>query len=149
MAKVEKSILIHVPTEKVFAFMNDPRNLPEIWPSMVEVKNAILNSIGGYDFEWVYKMGGMHFNGASKTTECIPNKRIITESTKGIQSRFVWNYKAEGRYTKLAVEVEYTIPIPLIGKLAEAVIAKQNEHEADTMLKNLKDRMEIEAPVPV
>jgi len=149
MAKVQKNILIHAATDKVFAFMNDPRNLPVIWPSMVEVKNAVLNSIGGYDFEWVYKMAGMHFNGASKTTEYTLNKRIITESTKGIESRFVWDYKAEGSYTKLSVEIEYKIPIPLIGKLAEAVIVKQNEHEADNMLKNLKDRMEIETPVPV
>ena len=73
---------------------------------------------------------------------------MITESTKGIESRFVWDYKPEGSYTKLSVEIEYKIPIPLIGKLAETVIVKQNEHEADTLLKNLKDRMEIEAPVP-
>jgi uncharacterized membrane protein len=149
MVKVQKNILIHAHVEKVFAFMNDPRNLPEIWPSMVEVMNPVLNSIGGYNFEWVYKMAGLHFNGASKTTEFILNKRIITESTKGIESRFVWDYKAEGSYTKLSVELEYKIPIPLIGKLAETVIVKQNEHEADTLLKNLKDRMEIEAPVPV
>ena len=148
MAKVQKNILIHASTDKVFAFMNDPRNLPEIWPSMVEVKNPVLNSIGGYDFEWVYKMAGMHFNGASKTTEWIQNKRIITQSTKGIESRFVWDYKSEGSYTRLAVEIEYKIPVPLIGKLAETVIVKQNEHEADNMLKNLKDRMEIETPVP-
>ena len=148
MAKLQKNILIHAHVEKVFAFMNDPRHLPEIWPSMMEVKNPVLNSIGGYDFEWVYKMSGLHFNGASKTTEYILNKRMITESTKGIESRFVWDYKPEGSYTKLSVEIEYKIPIPLIGKLAETVIVKQNEHEADTLLKNLKDRMEIEAPVP-
>jgi len=147
MAKLQKHIVIHAPTEKVFAFMNDPRHLPEIWPSMVEVKNTVQNSLGGYDFEWVYKMSGIHFNGASKITEHIPNKRTITESTKGIESRFVWEYKAEGSYTKLTVEIEYKIPIPLIGKLAEAVIVKQNEHEADALLKNLKDRMEIEVPV--
>lgn len=149
MAKVQKHILIHTPTEKVFAFMDDPRNLPEIWPSMVEVKNPVLNSIGGYDFEWVYKMGGLHFNGASKTTEHILNKRIVTESKKGIESRFVWDYTSEGKNTRLFVEIEYKIPIPLIGKLAEAVIVKQNEHEGEIMLKNLKDRMEIEAPIPV
>ncbi len=148
MAKVQKQILIHAPVDKVFAFMNDPRNLPQIWPSMVEVKHALLNSIGGYDFEWVYKMGGMQFHGESKTTEYVPNQRTVTESAKGIDSRFVWDYKAEGHNTRLTVEVEYKVPIPLIGKLAETIIVRQNEHEAETMLNNLKDRMEIETPIP-
>ncbi len=148
MAKVQREILIHAPVEKVFAFMNDPRNLPQIWPSMVEVKHAVVNALGGYDFDWVYKMAGVHFNGASKTTEYILNQRIITQSTKGIESRFVWNYTAEGHNTKIALEIEYTVPIPLLGKLAETVITRQNEHEADTVLNNLKDRMEIETPMP-
>ncbi len=147
MAKIQKEILIHAPVEKVFAFMSDPHNLPQIWPSMVEVKNAVQNSIGGYNFDWVYKMAGMHFNGASETTEFVQDKRIITQSTKGIESRFVWDYGVEGENTHLSVEIEYKVPIPLIGKLAEAVIVKQNEHEAENLLVNLKDRMEIETPV--
>jgi hypothetical protein len=43
----------------------------------------------------------------------------------------------------VTVQVEYTVPIPLLGKLAEAFIIKQNEHEADVMLANLKARMEV------
>jgi len=39
-------------------------------------------------------------------------------------------------------QVEYTVPVPLLGKLAEAFILKQNEHESDVMLANLKARME-------
>jgi hypothetical protein len=34
------------------------------------------------------------------------------------------------------------VPIPLIGKLAEAFIVKLNENEAETLLSNLKARME-------
>jgi hypothetical protein len=44
------------------------------------------------------------------------------------------------------VKVEYTVPLPLLGKLAEAFIVKQNEHEADVMLANLKARMEVQVP---
>jgi hypothetical protein len=44
--------------------------------------------------------------------------------------------------TKPALEVEHSIPVPLLGNLAEAVIIKQNDREMDTMLANLKARME-------
>ena len=138
MVKLQKSITINAPVEKVFTYLSDPKNLPEIWPSMIEVKDVKPAATGGYNFGWVYKMAGMRFDGASETTEEIPNQRTVTKSTKGI----VWNYAPENGGTKLTVDIEYNVPVPLLGKLAEAFIVKQNEHEADTLLSNLKTRME-------
>ena len=143
MAKITKSVTINAPVEKVYAFMSEPTNLPEIWPSMVEVKDVQPSPAGGYNFSWVYKMAGVRFDGASETTEAISNQCVVTKSTKGIESTFVWMYEPEDGGTKLTVETEYTVPIPLLGKLAEAFIVKQNQHEADVMLANLKARMEI------
>ena len=142
MAKFQKSITINAPVEKVFSYLSDPKNLPEIWPSMVEIKDVKPSPAGGYNFGWVYKMAGMRFDGASETTEQITNQRTVTKSTKGIESHFVWAYKPENGGTKLTVDIEYKVPIPLLGKLAEAFIIKQNEQEADTLLANLKARME-------
>jgi uncharacterized membrane protein len=142
MAKMTRSISINAPVEKVFDFMSQPTNLPEIWPSMVEVNNVQPSPAGGYNFGWVYKMAGMRFEGASETIESITNQRVVTKSTKGIESEFVWMYESKDAGTKLTVEIEYTVPIPLLGKLAEAFIVKQNEHEADVLLANLKARME-------
>jgi uncharacterized membrane protein len=143
MATVKKTITINALVEKVFGFIDDPTNLPEIWPSMVEVKDVQRLPNGGSSFRWVYKMAGMRFEGFSETTEYIANQHIITKSKGGIESTFTWTYQPEGGGTKLTLEVEYTVPIPLLGKLAEAFIVKQNEHEADVMLANLKARMEV------
>lgn len=143
MAILTKTIIINAPTEKVFAYAIEPTNLPEIWPSMVEVKDVQPSPAGGYNYGWVYKMAGMRFEGASETTEYIPNKRTVVKSIKGIQSTFTWTYQSDAGSTKLTVEVEYTIPVPLLGKLVEAFIVKQNEHEAGVMLANLKARMEV------
>lgn len=41
----------------------------------------------------------------------------------------------------MTVEAEYTIPVPVLGKLEEGVIAKNNEREVDIMLANLKTIM--------
>jgi uncharacterized protein YndB with AHSA1/START domain len=40
MAKMERTIHINAPVEKVFGYMTEPTNLPEIWPSLVEVKDV-------------------------------------------------------------------------------------------------------------
>jgi len=142
VAKLTRTITINAPVEKVFGFMNDPGNLPEIWPSMVEVKEIKPAPVGSYNFSWVYKMAGLRIEGASETSEFIANQRIVTKSVKGINSTFVWQYEPKDAETKLTVEVEYIIPVPLLGKLAESFIVKQNEHEAEAMLANLKARME-------
>jgi uncharacterized membrane protein len=126
----------------VFSFMTNPVNLPEVWPSMVEVKDVKPAPVGGNNFSWVYKMAGIKFEGATETTEFILNQREVNKSTKGIKSTFVWQYEAHDGGTKLTVEVEYVVPVPLLGKLAESFIIKQNEHEAEALLANLKARME-------
>ena len=40
MAKIEKTITINAPVEKVFGYVSEPTNLPEIWPSLVEVTDV-------------------------------------------------------------------------------------------------------------
>ena len=45
-------------------------------------------------------------------------------------------------WTSTTFKVEYTVPIPVLGKLAEAVIVKMNDREGDLILANLKARME-------
>ncbi len=42
----------------------------------------------------------------------------------------------------LTVDVEYIIPVPLLGMLAEPFILRQYENEADVFLANLEARKE-------
>jgi uncharacterized protein YndB with AHSA1/START domain len=145
MATIKKTIVIHAPLEKVFGYLTEPTNLPDIWPSMVEVKDIQQLPNGGTSFQWVYKMAGMRFEGVNQTTEYIANQRVVTKNETGIPSTFTWTYQPEQGGTKLTMETTYTMPVPLLGKLAEAAIVKLNEHEAETLLANLKAKMEAEA----
>ena len=142
MAKITKSILINAPVEKVFQYHSDSTNQPEYWPSMIEVKDVKRLPGGGANFDWVYKMAGVRLKGSTATTEYVKNERIVTKSKGGIDSTFVYEYKPEGEGTRLTVEADYVVPVPVLGKLAEALIIKLNEREADSTLANLKDRLE-------
>ena len=142
MATVNKSITINAPIEKVFKYSAEPSNLPEIWPSMIEAKDIQPLPNGGNKFRWVYKMAGIRIEGISEDTEQIPNQRSVSKTEGGVESEIIWEYQSEGEATKVTFSAEYTVPIPLIGKLAEAFIVKLNENEAETLLANLKARME-------
>ncbi len=142
MAKLDREVMINAPVEEVFQFVATPENFPEVWPSMVEVTNVEALPGGGHRFSWVYKMAGVKLNGESETVEYEENSRMVSETKGGIQSRFVWTFSAEGDGTRLNVDIEYTVPVPVAGKLAESVIVKMNDREATTLVSNIKDRLE-------
>ena len=142
MIQAKKQIHIDAPVEKVFAFAVEPENLPEIWPSLMKVDNVERSPTNGNSWDWEYKMAGMPFSGHSETTEFVPNKRVVTQNKEGIPSTFFWDYSAEDGGTTVDVMVEYTIPIPVLGNMAEKVIVKMNNNEMDALLANLKAVME-------
>ena len=142
MEQVQKSISIEAPVEQVFGYINVPTNLPEIWPSMVEARDVLKLPNGGNSFGWVYKMAGMRLEGTSEDTDVITNQHVISMTKGGIDSTVTWKTEAEGTGTKVTFIAEYSVPVPLLGKVAEKFIVKVNEKEAETLLANLKARME-------
>jgi len=84
-------------------------------------------------------MVGVRFEGTTIPIEYVPNKRLVFETKGGIESTFVYDYELEGDGTRLSIEVDYTIPVPVLGKLAESFILKSNERETDTILANVRD----------
>jgi ligand-binding SRPBCC domain-containing protein len=142
MAKSGKTIAINAPVEKVFSYIDEPTNLLEIWPSIVEVKDVQRLPNGGTKFRFVYKLLGMRFEGTSEDIERVANQHVVTKTKGGIESTQTWTFQPEAGGTKLTWQMEYTMPIPALGKLAEALAIEMNERELELVLANLKDRME-------
>jgi len=143
MVKMTKHVTINAPVDKVFTFMRDPNNMPEIWPGLVLVRDVKRSPLGGFNYSWVYKLAGLRFDGASEVSDYIANQRLVMMSTRGINSTFRWNLEPQNGGTKLSLEVENLVPVPLLGRVAEVFIYMANEHEADLILANLKARMEV------
>lgn len=142
MARIKKSVTVNASVDRVFEYTTDANKLLEIWPSLVEVSNVERKPDGSHSFDWVYKMAGIRFKGHAETTEAQLNRRVVTKNEKGIPSTFRWDYTAEDGKTKVDLDVEYTLPNKLLDKLAAPFIEKVNDREAETILRNLKERME-------
>ena len=141
MAKLIKSTTINAPIEKVYDYISKSTNLPEIWPSLVEIKDFVHLPNGTSTDRWTYKMAGIRLEGTS-ATEYVKNKSVISKTEGGAKSTQTWKLEPEDGGTKVTFEVEYTMPIPVLGKLADAIVVKMNEHEGDIIMANLKARME-------
>src|SRR4030043_927416 len=143
MPKIERSVTINAPVKKIFDYIADPKLQVEWLPGMIEVKDIKQTEQGvGSTYKFAYKVAGMRFEGEDIVEEYIPNKKMVTRSKGGIESSWTWNFEPYNDGTKVEVIVEYKVPIPVLGKIAEALVHKQNEREADHALANIKDKME-------
>jgi hypothetical protein len=142
MRKLSRSIQIDASPERVYDFLNVPENFLIVWPSMVEVAHVKPNSLGANDFDWVYKMAGVRFHGHCQIVDAQRGRLQLAKNEGGIPSSFRWTFETRGGGTFLNVDIEYTIPTPIIGKIAESVVVKMNEHEIELLLANIKQNVE-------
>jgi carbon monoxide dehydrogenase subunit G len=141
MAKVERSIIINAPVEKVFSYISDPNNELEAIPSITDVRDIKGEGVG-QRWSWSYKMVGITFKGESEVIESIPNQRHVHKSTGGIASTWTYTFSPEDGGTRLGVMVEYTVPVPVLGKVGERMVLQKTEREADLAMTNIKETLE-------
>ena len=87
-------------------------------------------------------MVGVRLEGETTVTEHIPNERRVIQTKGGVISTWTFTLKPHDGGTKLKMDIDYTIPIPVLGKLAEKLVLRRNEREADLAMASIKDKME-------
>ncbi len=141
MAKVKRSIIINAPVEKVYNYLADQKSQPDWLPSMVEVWDTGEPKVGE-SFKWKYKMAGVLLDGETTVVELVPNKRIGSQSKGAVASDWLFVLEAKDGGVEVELNIEYTIPIPVLGKMAERIVLKRNEREMDLAMENIKTILE-------
>lgn len=141
MVKAEGNIIVNAPVEKVFGLLTDTEKLTDWLPLMMEVSDIQGKGVGK-KFKWTYKFIGIRFEGMSEVVEEVPNKKVITKSKAGIESVWTFNLNQEGTGTKVDLLVEYTIPVPVLGKFAESFVVKQGARDIKNALETFKHMLE-------
>jgi ribosome-associated toxin RatA of RatAB toxin-antitoxin module len=144
MIKLTKNVVIAAPPEKAFDAVDNTANLPEVWRNLSNIRNLKRLPNGGHSFQFDYTMAGIRIEGSSVDLEHVRPHRIVTRTTGGIVSTLTWEFQpiSEGAKTDLHLEAEYEAPMPVIGKLAEIVVAKINETDIVYFLNYLKLKLE-------
>jgi carbon monoxide dehydrogenase subunit G len=142
MASWKNSIAIHAPIDRVFTYVDDPTTLVEWLPGMIEVRNVI-GTGAGQQQEWKYKMAGLPLRGQAVVVEHVPNAYAVHQTLGMIDATFAYTVEAHEEGTLLTLEVNYNIPIPVLGKWAERIVVAQNARELELALTNVKQRLEL------
>lgn len=145
MITVERTVYVDAPMEKVVEYLR-PAHLTEIWPGMIDVTDIEELPNGGVRYRYFFKMAGFKVDGISETSEIESGADIYRRVQKNdghVSSTIGWMLTREAHGgTTVKVRADYEIPGAMLGKLAEPLIRRLNEREADAMLWNLKDRAE-------
>ena len=140
--------MIHAAPERVFAYVTEPSLLPEWLPSMVEVRNVV-GTGAGQQYEWTYKMAGLLLRGQSTMVEYVPNQCAVHQSIGTIGSDWTLTVEPHEERAVLHIEVEYSVPVPVLGKLAERLAVSRDARDFALAFDNVKETLENQPQVAV
>ncbi len=147
MPKIEKTITIKAAVEEVFAYIANPIHEPEWQINLMSIHDVTGEGVGQH-YRWQFKMAGILLHGESTVTEFVPNRRYANQSKGGAISTWTSTFDPHGSGTQWTLAVEYLVPIPVLGKIAEAVLVRQNEQGLELSMNAVKDKLEHPAPIP-
>lgn len=150
MAKIERSIVIEAPVEKVFAFLTDFDNFVKLQPPEMEME-ILSRDEGpqrvGYTVKARTKVGKQVWEFDFETTEFVKNKIYAGRQKGGPMKKLEskdWFEPADGG-TKWTNVVEYELPYSILGKILDKLkMRKMMEKGADYNVKMAKELIEKE-----
>ncbi|HXL02336.1 MAG TPA: SRPBCC family protein [Candidatus Atribacteria bacterium] len=144
MAKVSSSLVINGSVEEVYNKAKDVEKLATFLPSIKEVK--VLNQEGSVvDSFWKGEFQGREIKWKERDFWDEENKECRFSLIEGDFKQYegVWRFKEEGEdKTRVELEIEYDLGIPLVGALISKFLKKVMEENAQAMLKALQEVVE-------
>jgi len=141
MKFLKNSVVISAPTDRVLTYVNDPTTMVDWVPTMMEIRDVI-GTGEGQQYGWTYKYVGLLLTGQSTVVEYVPNEHSVHQTIGTINS--VWTFRVEPHEdgTRLTLDVEYEIPMPVLGKLAEHLVVRRDARALVWALANVKELLE-------
>ena len=140
MVSVRKSVVISAPPDRVFDYVTEPSTMAEWLTKMVEVRD-IVGAGEGQQYEWTYKYAGLLLRGQSVVVQHVPNRLAVSQSIGMIGSTWTFRVEPHEEGSTLTIEVEYSVPIPVLGKIAEHVAVRLDARDLETSLSNVQDML--------
>jgi len=150
LAKIERSIVIEAPVEKVFAFVTDFDNFIKTQPPEMEME-VLSRDEGpqrvGFIAKVRAKAGDQVWEVEAETKEFVENERQVTRQKGGPLKKFLMTdlFEPTDGGTKWTSIVEYELPYSLLGKLIDKLkFRKDIEKSTDYYVKKTKELIEKE-----
>jgi len=148
LTRIEKSIVIEAPVEKVFDFVTNFDNFVKTQPPEMEM-TVLSRDKGpdrvGFKVKVRAKFGGQVWEGEAETTELVKNKRHVVRQKGGGLKKYEGTdlFEPTEKGTKWTAILEYELPYSLLGKVIDKLkVRKDIEKSMDYSTKKMKELIE-------
>jgi carbon monoxide dehydrogenase subunit G len=144
MSRVERTIRIDAPPEKVFQFAADYLNWEAFFVGVSDVKPTTEKTWGdGTKFVYKATIMGIPMPVGTEIHSFVENEGWRGKSFKGVEHRTQWIFEPADTETEFTFAVDYKMPIPILGDILDKLIVKPEwEGIVEGSLQNLKGIME-------
>ena len=132
LTKIERSVEIKAPIEKVFVFISNPKNQEKMFvDSKFKIEDISKQPNGvGTKFRISAFMGGRKVKSHwHEFAEVEKNCKVVDQEVKGgpcKKERITYLLGTTDEGTKLTITEDYMLPYSVIGKLVDKVAVKKN-----------------------
>jgi carbon monoxide dehydrogenase subunit G len=143
--KLERSITIAAPPERVYDTVMDPSRLEDwvtIHRHLVDAPNGPLQK--GSKLTQSLRLAGRSFTVRWTVVENNPCKQVVWEGRGPVAShaRVVYGFDKDGEGTRFSYVNEYDLPGGLLGRAAGRAVGRITQKELEGSLRRLKSLVE-------
>jgi carbon monoxide dehydrogenase subunit G len=143
--KVERTIEIGAPPERVYEVVMDPRHLQDwvtIHDQLEEAPDGPLER--GSELTQRLKLAGRKFKVRWKVVENDACRRVVWDGQGPVHSRaqVIYGFEQNGEGTRFSYSNEYDLPGGVLGRMAGGAVKRVTTKEVDATLERLKKLLE-------
>jgi len=143
--KVERTIEIGAPPERVYEIVMDPKHLEDwvtIHDHLEEAPDGRLER--GSELTQCLKLAGRKFNVRWKVVENNACRRVVWNGQGPVHShaQVVYEFEQNGDGTRFSYTNEYDLPGGFLGRMAGGAVKRVTTKEVDATLERLKKLLE-------
>jgi len=149
LARVERTVRISSPLEKVWSFVNSTERFSQFMEGIKEFSASDRIAKVGTTGHMTLMVGDQELKIESKCTECVENVKLVFKVTEvhgaaGPKRMDIeWRLKPVETGTELTMIYDYELPYSIFGKILDKVkVSKDTEKTMDKTLQNLRNQIE-------
>jgi hypothetical protein len=108
MSKIEKRVVISCSLERLFTYVPEIHQSPNIWPGLLEVGEVQRLPLGGVMARWIYKMTGVLFEDLDECCEPLIDRDGSLATLGDVECTMKWHFQSNTRTPALTLDGAYT-----------------------------------------
>ncbi len=137
MMKTNKTMHVDAEAEEVVSVLLDPSVNP---PGLTMAPVYEGQGREGNVYEWSFKILGIPQKGIMIITEYLPGKRISFRNLGAMESTTTMTFESEGDGTKVTIDGESRLRIPLIGRFLDPLLERGMAENTEWTMRQVEKR---------